>query len=102
MTFDTPLETFPVNTSLYQYVNPEMLKGAHMRSPEPGDEIIPFGRTSPRKLSRFLMEKKVPADVRHLPILAKEHTVLWVPGVGLSEKMRTHDKSARIEVFFNE
>ncbi len=96
-----PLEMFPSNEALYQYVNPDLLKGAVIRMPNPGDTIVPFGRTTEKKLARFLMDKKVPRDLRNLPILAKDSDVLWVPGVGLSEKMRVHDHYARLEVILN-
>ncbi len=97
-----PLEMFPSNEALYQYANPDVLKGSVLRMPRTGNYIVPFGRTGERKLSRFLLDKKVPRDLRNLPVLAIDSEILWVPGVGLSEKMRVHDHYARLEVILNE
>jgi len=50
-----------------------------VRTRQPGDRV----RTEKREVSlrRFLMDRKVPADLRaSLPIVASGHKVLWIPG----------------------
>ena len=53
-----------------------------VRGPRPGDRMMPFGGVGSRKVSRLLMEARVPADEREeYPIIARGAEVLWAPGV---------------------
>ena len=59
-----------------------------MRTRREGDIITPFGMTGSMKLKKFLNSKGVNRHKRDdILVLAKENEVLWVVGVGLSNKI---------------
>jgi len=50
-----------------------------------------------RKLSRLLIDEKVPrADRGRIPVLADERSVLWVPGIRLSERARVDEGTRHV------
>ena len=56
--------------------------GWEVRSPTPGDSVVPLGGVGHRPLRRLLMEARVPRTARaHYPVVARGETVLWVPGI---------------------
>lgn len=64
-----------------------------IRERQPGDCIQPFGMQETVKLKKYLhthkQEDEEPATGRRkLYVLASDEEVLWVPGVGISEKLR--------------
>ena len=64
-------------------------EGTVLRTWQPGDYITPFGMDGTKSLQDYLTDKKVDRPFRkHLPLLCKGQEVLWVIGVGASEKMR--------------
>lgn len=68
-----------------------------IRSMRPGDRIQPFGMKGRRKLQDVLTDRKIPrARRREVPVLADSESVLWVPGVVRSERMRTGGGAGRI------
>ncbi len=68
-----------------------------VRNMEPGDRIRPFGMTGRKKLSDLFIDLKIPRFNRsRLPILVDREEVLWIPGIGLSEKVRTTPKTRKI------
>ncbi len=59
------------------------------RNMRPGDRIQPFGMAGHKKLQDVFTDRKVPrARRRAIPVLADAESVLWVPGVVRSERMR--------------
>lgn len=80
---------FPESTANFVYVDLSRIKfPLKLRNRCDGDVINPFGMTGSMKLKKYLNAKGV---VRHkrdeLLILAKDNEVLWVVGVGLSNKI---------------
>ncbi len=64
-----------------------------VRPRRPGDVIRPFGRPESVRLKKYLhtrTDKEVTdtLDTTTLPVLADLKEVLWIPGIGLSEKLR--------------
>lgn len=63
-----------------------------IRERQPGDCIQPFGMQETVKLKKYLHTHKQEEDEstgrRKLYVLASGEEVLWVPGVGISEKLR--------------
>jgi tRNA(Ile)-lysidine synthase len=60
-----------------------------LRSVKPGDRIQPLGMKGTRKLKSVFIDDKIPRKVREdIPVLADGISVLWVPGIRLSERVR--------------
>jgi tRNA(Ile)-lysidine synthase len=61
-----------------------------LRARRPGDTIRPFGMDRPVKLKKFLHTHKTSASVNPLRsiVVADAQEVLWIPGVGISERLR--------------
>jgi tRNA(Ile)-lysidine synthase len=60
------------------------LAGANweVRSPRPGDRVVPLGGVGRRPLRRLFMDARVPrTDRASYPVVARGTTILWVPGV---------------------
>ncbi|MCM1265678.1 MAG: tRNA lysidine(34) synthetase TilS, partial [Candidatus Gastranaerophilales bacterium] len=65
-----------------------------IRTRRDGDIIKPLGFKGTMKLKKYLMSKNIPQHERDsLILLCHENEVLWVAGVGLSDKIKTTDKS---------
>jgi tRNA(Ile)-lysidine synthase len=67
-----------------------------LRSRRPGDLIQPMGMGGKHmKLKEFFISQHIPRELRdEWPVVAHENTVLWVPGVGLSEALRVTPKKS--------
>ncbi len=74
-----------------------------MRRRLPGDFIQPFGRAESVSLKKFLHTRKAAGELPNLRrcldphwtvnqclVLAAGEEILWIPGIGLSEKFRAH------------
>lgn len=60
-----------------------------VRNRKPGDRFQPLGLTSPKKLKDFLIDRKIPADVRdRLPLLIWNDEIVWIGGVEVSERFK--------------
>lgn len=81
-----PAQSFQALVDLSRIAPPLVL-----RLRRAGDRIQPFGMSQLVRLKKYLHTHKSPAVVstRAIPVLADQHEVLWVPGIGLSEKLRT-------------
>lgn len=86
---------FPAEDALEAIVSFDKVKSPLVfREREAGDVIQPFGMKEMVKLKKFLHTHK-PEDEEPVPgrkqfVLACADEVLWVPGVGLSEKLRVN------------
>ena len=68
-----------------------------IRSMKPGDRIQPLGMTGTRKLKSVFIDEKIPRELRGtIPILADALSILWVPGVRLSERVRIGEATKRV------
>ena len=83
------LFVFPEATANFAYVDLSHIEfPLKLRTRRDGDKITPFGMTGSMKLKKFLNAKGVPRHNRNsIPLLCDENEVLWVTGVGLSNKI---------------
>lgn len=83
------------NDSQQVYVNLTEFsdKPLELRTRKPGDQFHPMGLEKPVKLKKFLINRGVPRFTRNsLKVLALGSEVLWVPGLGISQKLKIQDK----------
>ena len=60
-----------------------------VRNRRSGDRFQPLGLTSPKKLKDFLIDRKIPADLRdRLPLLLWNDEIVWIGGVEISERFK--------------
>lgn len=65
-------------------------KELYLRTRRDGDIIQPLGSTGTMKLKKYLMSKKIPQHKRDkLLLLCNKNEVLWVCGIGISDKIKT-------------
>jgi tRNA(Ile)-lysidine synthase len=68
-----------------------------VRSIKPGDRIQPLGMKGTRKLKSVFIDEKIPREIRgKIPIVADALSILWVPGVRLSERVRVGEGTKRV------
>jgi tRNA(Ile)-lysidine synthase len=68
-----------------------------VRNVKPGDRIQPLGMKGTRKLKSVFIDEKIPRELRGtIPVLADALSVLWVPGVRLSERVRIGKATRRV------
>ncbi len=68
-----------------------------IRNRREGDRFQPLGMAGTKKLKAYFIDEKIPQDQRDLiPLLADNHSVLWVAGLRLSERVRIGEKTRRI------
>lgn len=84
------------NDSQQVYVNLSEFsdKAIELRTRRPGDKFQPMGLDAPLKLKKFLINRGVPRFERNrLKVLAVGNEILWVPGLGISQKLKIQDKN---------
>ncbi|MBN2398553.1 MAG: tRNA lysidine(34) synthetase TilS [Deltaproteobacteria bacterium] len=68
-----------------------------VRTIRPGDRIQPLGMEGTKKVATLLMDEKVPkARRRSIPLLADRVSVLWIPGVRLSDRVKVTDMTEKV------
>ena len=88
---------FPAETANFAYVNLDNLDDLTVRTRRPGDFISPFGMSGTMKLKKYLNSKAVSQHQKdELILLAKGSEILWVVGVGLSNKLKVVDKPTHV------
>jgi len=80
------------------------IKNPVLRTRRDGDIIRPLGFDGTVKLKKYLIDKKIPQYMRDkLLLLCEEKEVLWVAGVGLSDKIKVTDKPTHmLSIEYNE
>lgn len=83
------LFVFPEATSNFAYADFSNIQfPLTLRTRRDGDIITPFGMRGTMKLKKYLNSKGVPRHNRDdILLLCKENEVLWVLGVGISDKI---------------
>lgn len=81
---------FPGENALTAYVNLDNIGlDLTIRTRRDGDFIIPFGMTGSMKLKKYLNSKGISQHNKdELILLCKDSEILWVAGVGLSNKLK--------------
>ena len=60
-----------------------------IRNRRRGDRFQPLGMSQQKKLKDFLIDRKIPAEVRdRIPLLVWNGTIVWVGGVEISEAFK--------------
>lgn len=86
---DRDVFSFPESTATFVYVDLSKNKfPLKIRNRKDGDIINPFGMTGSMKLKKYLNSKGISRHNRdNLLLLTNEEEVLWVVGVGISNKI---------------
>lgn len=73
-----------------------------VRSIRPGDRMQPLGMKGRKKIKSILIDEKIERNERRgLPVVADRNSVLWIPGVRLSERVKIREETEtvlRIEI----
>jgi tRNA(Ile)-lysidine synthase len=68
-----------------------------IRNRRPGDRFQPLGLPFPKKLKDFLIDRKIPAEIRdRLPLLIWNGEIVWIAGVEISERFKVTDTAGGI------
>ena len=68
-----------------------------LRFPRPGDRIRPLGMDGTKKLKDEFIDRKIPLLMRkRTPLIADAHSVLWVVGFVLSDRVKITDRVKKI------
>ena len=68
-----------------------------IRNRKPGDRFHPLNSPAPKKLKDFLIDRKIPLEVRdRLPLLIWNGEIVWVAGVEISERFKVTDSAGGI------
>ena len=91
-------EKFPLDSELMAYADlSEVNDELTIRTRNKGDIIYPLGAKGKQKLKKYMNEKGIPKDKRDiLPLIALNNEILWVPGFGISEKIKIKTKPTHI------
>ena len=68
-----------------------------VRNRRDGDRFQPLGMGKSKKLKDFLIDRKIPAEVRdRIPLLVWEDQIVWVAGIEISEAFKVTDGSGEL------
>ena len=89
---------FPEATSNFVYVDLSKIKmPLTIRTRQDGDMISPFGMSGSMKLKKYLNSKCIPRHNRdNLLLLTDKKEILWVIGVGISNKIGVVDTPTHV------
>ena len=86
--FDKEIKTFPKDSDFKAYISTNKIDFT-LRYRKDGDIIKPLGASGSQKLKKYLNEKKIPQHKKDkLVLLCQNSEVLWVGGIGLSDKIK--------------
>ncbi|MCK9229898.1 MAG: tRNA lysidine(34) synthetase TilS [Syntrophales bacterium] len=91
-------ESVDFRNSRHVYMNADAVEGPlTVRSALSGDRIQPLGMKGHKKLKSLFIDAKIPRHQRHrIPVLADDRSVIWVPGICLSERVRIGEDTGRV------
>lgn len=68
-----------------------------LRQWEPGDWFVPLGLEGKKKVSDFLIDRKIPLyEKGNVFVLTNKNSVIWVCGLRLDDRFKITDKTRRI------
>ena len=107
---DTPMGRFEVREALpgetgdgrwSQTIPARLLEGARVTSRREGDVLVPFGRHSPVKLKKLMIEAGIERAMRNsVPVLSRENMLLFAVGVRPGECCRGAREEKQMMVRF--
>ena len=95
---ENDLFVFPESTSNFAYVDLSQVEfPLKLRTRKDGDIISPLGMSGTMKLKKYLNAKGVTRHNRDkIPLLSNDKEILWVVGVGLSNKIGVKEKPTHV------
>ncbi len=91
--YDQPVDYFPRKSAKFIFADLSNISfPLVLRTRRNGDIIQPLGMTGKMKLKKYFINKNIPGHQRDkILLLCQGSEVLWVSGVGMSEKLRVLD-----------
>lgn len=87
---------YPKDNQYIAYIETDNINFT-LRTRRDGDIFSPLGLNGHQKLKKYLNEKKIPQHKKDsLILLCKDNEILWVPGLGLSDKIKVKTKATHI------
>jgi tRNA(Ile)-lysidine synthase len=63
----------------------------------PGDRFKPLGMTGSKKVSKYLINKKIPEKIRHkLPVVLSGGRIIWLPGYVIDDSVKVTANTGKI------
>lgn len=92
--YDKPVDYFPKKSAKFIFADLSNIKlPLLLRTRRNGDIIQPLGMKGKMKLKKYFINKSIPGYQRDkILLLCQGPEVLWVTGVGMSEKLRVSEK----------
>lgn len=82
------------NTQVFDYL--KIGCGINIRNRRDGDRIRPFRSPGEKKLKKFLIDNKVPAEKRdEIPLVAVGSKIVWVVGMRTSDEFRPDERTEK-------
>jgi tRNA(Ile)-lysidine synthase len=97
--FQHPSKGFkPGSDSEMAFLDQDKLKfPLKIRTWQEGDYFIPFGMKGKKKISDFLIDLKIPLNLKQrVKVLVSGEMIAWVIGYRIDERFRIHDKTEKI------
>ncbi|MCR5262064.1 MAG: tRNA lysidine(34) synthetase TilS [Candidatus Gastranaerophilales bacterium] len=87
------IEHFPPKSARFIYADMTNISfPLVLRTRRDGDIIQPLGMQGKMKLKKYFINKNIPVYQRDkMLLLCKENEVLWIAGIGMSEKLRVNE-----------
>lgn len=90
--YDEIPQKYPDDKDFVAYISIDKIDFI-LRHRKDGDKIHPLGSKGSQKLKKYLNEKKIPQHKKNdLFLLCNGNEVLWVAGIGISEKIKVVNK----------
>jgi tRNA(Ile)-lysidine synthase len=68
-----------------------------LRAWQEGDWFVPLGMNGKKKISDFLIDKKVPANLKpQTLVLVSEQSIAWVVGQRLDNRFKVNEKTQQV------
>ena len=86
-----------IKSNLIGFMDADRLpQGIAVRPRRPGDVFHPCGAPGSKKLKAVLIDRKVPRNSRDVPGLFCENEALFLPGLGISDKLKVTDDTRSV------
>ena len=91
--YNQPVKHFPPNSAKLIFADLSKIKyPLVLRTRRDGDIIQPLGMKGKMKLKKYFINRNIPGYQRDkMLLLCYENEVLWIAGIGMSEKLRVTD-----------
>lgn len=86
-----------IKNNTVAYIDRDKLPaGLRVRTRRDGDRFQLIGSGGGKKLKDFFIDRKVPRDQRNMPILFSGSDALFIPGYGISDKVKVEENTKRV------